>query len=155
LFKDSAFLTVNEENVGFTSESSDLPITVKGTLYGFLFNETDLTKKIAENKVEGYDQSEVYIPDIRNLTFSMANQDVPFGTVSNISFNISGPAKIVWKFDESKLIGELLGKSKKDFNQVLSQYPNVASADLVLSPFWARTLPSKSKDIKVIVNYPK
>ncbi len=60
----------------------------------------------------------------------------------------------MWKLNEDKLITDLLGKSKKDFNQILLQYPNVVSANLSLSPIWNRSIPEKAKDIKVIVNYP-
>ena len=68
---------------------------------------------------------------------------------------MSGNTKIVWKFDTGKLMGELLGKSKQDFNQILLQYPNIDSADLVVSPIWRNSIPDKSKNIKITVNYPK
>jgi hypothetical protein len=155
LFKDAIFFTVDETNTDFTATDNTLPIEVKGTLYGFIFNEAELTKKIAEDSVTAYDDSDVYIPNIRELTFSLSNSQLPFSSVENINFTLSGPAKVVWKFDTAKLAGDLLGTSKKDFNGILSQYPNVTSANLSLSPFWARTLPSKSKDIKINVNYPK
>ena len=57
--------------------------------------------------------------------------------------------------DVDKLVADLLGKSKKDYNQILLKYPNIDSADLVISPFWKMSLPDKTRDIKVIVNYPK
>ena len=75
--------------------------------------------------------------------------------MKSINFNLSGPAKIVWKLDENKFITDLLGKLKKDFNQILSQYPNIDSATLTLSPFWKRSISDQAKKIKVIVNYPK
>jgi len=68
---------------------------------------------------------------------------------------LSGLAKIVWKIDVDKLIVDLLDKPKKDFNQILSQYPNINSALVKLSPPWIQSLPSKTKDIKVIVDYVK
>lgn len=155
LFKDAVFLNIDDENVGYNSGSTDLPVTVKGTLYGFLFNEQSLTKKIAKDTIPGYDDSDVYIPDIRNLNFSLVNKDTSFGSAQNINFTLSGPAKIVWKFDDAKLATDLLGRPKSDFNKILAQYPNIDSANLSLTPFWARSLPSKSKDIKIVVNYPK
>lgn len=155
LFKDAVFLNVDEQSVAFVSEGNELPVKIKGTLYGFLFNEQKLTKKITEDSVANYDESDVYIPNIKDLIFSLPDSGISFSDVQNINFNLSGPAKIIWRFDNAKLSAELLGKAKKDFNQILSQYPNIESANLVLSPFWVRTLPSKTKDIKIIVNYPK
>ncbi|MDE2399892.1 MAG: hypothetical protein KGL67_02690 [Patescibacteria group bacterium] len=162
LFKNAAFLNIDSENVEFAPGGGTLPVTVKGTLYGFLFNEKSLTQKIAKDVISNYDGSEVYIPNIKDLVFSLpagqtspVDQGTSFSDIQNINFNLSGSAKIVWKFDDAKFGEDLLGKSKSDFNQILSQYPNVDSAQLVLSPFWIRSLPSKLKDIKVLVNYPK
>ncbi len=155
LFKDAAFLNIDEEGVEFTSVDNNLPVKVKGTLYGFLFSEKELTTKIAKDSIANYDDSEIYIPNIKDLVFTMIDQDISFNDVQNINFNLSGSAKVVWKFDDASFAGSLLGKSKKDFNEILSQYPHVDSAELELSPFWVRSIPSKLKDIKVTVNYPK
>lgn len=167
LFKDAVFLSTedsaSDNSIGsVSSQNNILPIKLKGTLYGFLFNEGKLTKKIAEDNINEYDSSPVYLPNIRDLTFSLSapaglsNKDnISFGDVKNIDFNLKGATKIVWKVDENKLATDLLGKSKKDFNQILSQYPNIDSADLTVNPFWKTSLPDKAKNIKVIVNYPK
>ncbi|MSU44846.1 hypothetical protein EXS45_01550 [Candidatus Nomurabacteria bacterium] len=170
LFKDAVYMNINDTNIDVSfSKDNMLPINMKGTLYGFLFNEKKLTQKIVENSVKEYDGSDVFIPNIRDLVFSVpaqavltspANKDYISFTnnlsgVKNINFNLKGTTKIVWKLDENKLVTDLLSKSKKDFNQVLLQYPNIDSADLVISPFWKMTLPNKTKNIKVIVNYPK
>jgi len=48
-----------------------------------------------------------------------------------------------------------LGKSKKDFNKILLQYPNIDSANLKISPIWKISIPDKTKNIKVMVNYPE
>lgn len=157
LFKNAVFLD-NYENVVDLAFPKDnmLPIKLKGTLYGFLFNEEKLTKKIAEDNIDEYDGSLVYIPNIQDLNFSLSNKDsISFGDVKNIDFNLKGTVKVVRKLDESKLAADLLGKPKKDFNKIVAQYPNIDSADLSISPFWKRSLPDKIKNIKVIVNYPK
>ena len=60
-------MTSTQENV--------LSIKMKGTLSGILFNEIKLTKKIAENNIEKYDGSNVYLPNIRDLKFSLSNKD--------------------------------------------------------------------------------
>ncbi len=155
LYKDAAFLTVDEETVEFSSGSVHVPVKVKGTLYGFLFNEKNLTEKIAKETINDYDGASIYIPNIRDLTFAISQSDIAFTDVQNITFNLSGNAKIVWKFDDTDFTKSLLGKSKSEFNQILAGYTNVESAQLSLSPFWVRSFPSKLKDIKVIVNYPK
>jgi len=157
LFKDAVFTNIDDSNVSLVlNKDSSATLTLKGTLYGFLFDEQKLTKKIAENNIDKYDGSEIYIPNIRDLTFSLSNKNnISFDNVKNIDFNLSGPAKIIWKLDVNKFTTDLLGKSKKGFNLLLSQYSNIDSATLTLSPFWKMSIPDKTKDIKIIVNYPK
>ena len=120
-----------------------------------------LTEKIVAKTLPDQDGSLVYIPNIKNLTFSLApSTSLPNGEnsltdVNNISFNLSGNLKIVWIVDEDKVITDMLGKRKNNFNQILAEYPNIDSAQLVLRPFWKRFFPKKAKDIQTIVNYPE
>ena len=155
LFPDASFLVVDSEEVGKSANgSTDVPISIKGTLYGFLFNEEELTKEIVSTAVAG-DESEVFISNIRDLTFSLISRDTSGADVKNINFSLTGTPKVVWKFDGDTLAGELKDKKKSDFNQILSQYPNIDSADLILRPFWKRSFPSELKNINVTVNYPQ
>jgi len=157
LFKNAIFLNIDDSNISSTyNKDNSLTLTLSGILSGFLFNEQKLTKKIAEDNIEKYDGSDVYMPNIKDLTFTLTNKDnISLGNAKNINFNLSGTVKIVWKPDVNKFTADLLGKSKNDFNQILSQYPNINSATLSLFPIWKMSIPDKAKNIKVIVNYPK
>lgn len=157
LFKDAVFLKIDDQNISFTPDKDNkMLVNIGGTLYGFLFDEKKLTKKIAEDIIDKYDGSEIYIQNIRDLTFSLSNKEsVSFVDAKNIDFTLSGTPKIVWKVDETKFVADILGKKKKDFNQILLQYPNIDSAEVVIRPFWKSSFPEKTKNIEVIVNYPK
>lgn len=157
LFKDAVFLDINDKNISIIpNKDSTVSVNVKGTLYGFLFDEKKLTKKIAESNIENYISEEIYIPSIKDFRFSLVDKEnISFADVKNISFNLSGTSKVIWVVDKAKFISGILGKKKKDFNQILLQYPSIGSAELVLRPFWKASFPEKSKSIEVIVNYPK
>lgn len=157
LFKDAIFLNIDEKNVNFIPDKDQkVLVSIKGTLYGFLLNEKKLTKKIAQDIIEGYDESEIYIPNIRDLTFSLTDKEnISFADVKNINFTLAGTPRIIWKVDETKLVTDILSKKKKDFNQILLQYPNINTAELIIRPFWKTSFPDKSKNIQIIVNYPK
>jgi len=156
LFKDAGFLNIDDEIVPPASKEGLVSVDVKGTFYGFLFDEKKLTAKIVTDNIDKYDGSEVLIPNIKDLSFVLANKEnIAFSDVKDINFNLTGSSKVVWKVDTEKLISDLLGKRKKDFNQVLSQYPNIDSAELVIKPAWKMSFPDKTKDIKIIVNYPE
>jgi len=156
LYSGATFIKTDGLITGPVAEDGSAILTLKGTLYGIIFNEQKLTQKIVKDAIEESGASEVYIPNIKDLTFSLSNKEnISFESIKNINFNLSGLAKIVWKIDVDKLIVDLLDKPKKDFNQILSQYPNINSALVKLSPPWIQSLPSKTKDIKVIVDYVK
>lgn len=156
LFDEAISLDINDQGVKSFSETNLVPMTVKGTLYGLLFNEAKLTKKIAEDVIDKYDGSDVYISNLKNLTLLIADKEnLSFSDVKSINFTLQGSAKIVWRFDVDKFSKELLNKKKKDFNSIISKYPNVISSNLALKPFWRMSFPDKLDKIKVIVNYPK
>ncbi|MEI7709565.1 MAG: hypothetical protein WCI76_02520 [bacterium] len=155
LFKDAVFLNIDDSNIDFNShDASTVPLALKGTLYGVLFDEQKLTNKIVKDNVKNSDgSSEVYIPNIKDLSFSLAGATNAsnFNNLESIDFNLKGQVKIVWKLDQDKFVSDLLGASKKDFNKILLQYTSIDSAELVISPFWKSSLPSNSKDIKVLI----
>lgn len=162
LFKDAIFINMDDSNITtYYNEDKSMTMKIKGTLYGFLFNEQKLIEKIAKNNVEKYDGSDIYISNIKDLIFSLSpqtgstNNDISFGDIQDINFNLSGTAKIVWKLDEDKFMADLLGRSKKDFDQILSEYKNIDSAHLKLRPMWRMSIPDKINDINITVNYPE
>lgn len=156
LFKDAVFLTTDDGALDYTSAKDDtVPLALKGTLYGLLFNEKQLTQKIAQDNIPKYDGSDLYLPTMKDLNFSLIDKNVSFSDVQNINFTLSGKTQIVYKVDTNKLLGDLLGKSKKEFNQILAGYSNIDSATLSVTPMWRFSIPDKSKDIKIIVNYPQ
>ncbi|MFA6586265.1 MAG: hypothetical protein WCS86_03855 [Candidatus Paceibacterota bacterium] len=157
LYKDAVFLDIKDKDVSFTSQGDNMvSVNVKGTLYGFILDEKKLTKKIAQDVIEKYDDSDVYIPNIRDLIFSLADKEsIDFANVKKISFTLVSTPKIIWKIDEAKFINSILNRKKSEFNQILMQFPNIDSAELVIRPFWKSSFPEKSKSVQIIVNYPK
>lgn len=156
LYKNAVFFQMGEETTKEISENSGTMLyTMKGTLYGFLFNETKLTKEIAKVSIDNYDNSEVYISNVKDLVFSLNGNNIDFSQIDKILFNLSGTTKIIYQFNSEDLITKLLGKDKKDFNSILSEYLNIESASSVIKPAWKSSFPNKEKDIKIIVNYPE
>jgi hypothetical protein len=154
-WNDATFLHEDGESLkaGITAGTTIYSIT--GTLYGFLFEEDKVTSAIVTSLMPDYDGSSIYISNIKDLKFSLANvANTDFPNVTNITFNLSGAPEVVYKFDQNKFISDILGKNKDDFKQIISQYPHVASANLSIQPIWRQSFPENARDISVIVNYP-
>ena len=90
LYKDAIFLDTDDSNISLTyNEDNNITLTERGTLYGILFNEQKLIQKIAKDNIEKYDNSEFYIPNIKDLTFSLPNKNsISFNSAENINFNL-------------------------------------------------------------------
>jgi hypothetical protein len=151
LFPDATFLTVDDEIINTHVAGDTVPVTLKGTLYGFLFKEEDLTKAITAVSVPGYDNSSTYIPDIKQFVFSLTNKVDSMKDIKNLNFNLTGTSKIIWEVDKNAIVSDLLGKSKKEFKTILEKYVNIDGAELVLRPVWRRSIPEEIKSINVVV----
>jgi hypothetical protein len=156
LFKDANFLNLEDLSVIPSTTEGNFVLSIKGTFNGILLNREKLTKEIINISQDKDDDKNVYVLNIDNLVFSNTNKDLAvFDETGSISFSLLGNVKIVWNIDEAKLKSDFIGKNKKDFNQTLSQYLNINSANLVIKPFWENSFPSKDSKIQIIVNYPK
>src|SRR3990172_5223892 len=154
MFKDAVILNVDSVNFE-TLEGGQLQVNLKGTFSGIIFNESELIKKIIKSGIPDYDNSDVYISNFQDLNFVLLDTKGNSSSPSSVDFNLSGKPKVVWRVDTDRLVAEVVGKSKKDFYQILAQYPNVESANVLLRPFWKRGFPGDKSDIKVTVNYPQ
>lgn len=155
LLKNAIFLEITPETVPPQIKDGNAVVSLNGKFYGFIFNEKNLTKVIVSDLIPKYDGSDVFISNIKNLIFSLASKDGDsFSNSKNITFTLIGNPKIVWRVDVDKLSNDLLGSNKTDFNNTLSKYTNIVSADLVVRPAWKSSFPDKKQDLKVMVNYP-
>lgn len=156
LFKDGAFFDIDPNPSFVMGENNTVSMTMKGTINCVLFNEKYLTKFIAQKTLHDYQNEDVYIPNIQNIVFELTNKDaINVVNSKNIDFSLKGNIKIVWKVDVDSMKSKFLGLDKKSFNNVLSKYPNIGSADLIVRPLWISSLPEKEKKITISVQYPK
>lgn len=156
LFPDAVFVDF-DPNISFvTNKDNGATMTIKGTLSGFIFNEENLSKTLVSTLLIKDQDQNAYISNTKSLTFALVNKDdVSFVNTKNISFTLKGKSNVVWKVDQNLVLQDLINSNKKDFNNILAKYSNIASADLALRPIWKSTLPDKIEKINVSVNYPK
>ncbi len=157
LFKDSVYLDIEKEE--YKIEGNKMVVTLRGFVSGVVFNEKRITDSILENT--DFQGEEVFISNLRDLKFnfnpsldwSLFKSDL--NTLSKISFDISGEGNIVYLLDEKAFISDLKGKKKKDFSNILLNYNSINSANVSFKPMWKNNFPDKTKDIKLIINYPQ
>ncbi len=155
LFKDSLVFKDGVSNVSSAQKEESASVSTSGSVFGFLFKESVLVKRLAKVAIPEYDGEEVFIPELKDFILTFGNKDSLSVDTQNLNFKLAGSGQVVYRIDENKIASELLGREKDKFKQILAENKNIESAELVLRPVWRNKLPDKIKRIKIIVNYPK
>lgn len=118
----------------------------------YLFRSSELASAIAARGISSYSGLPVEVPNISDLTFSFADATARAKEAgSELRFTLKGSPRVVWLVDAGKLQSAIAGNPKAEFSSVLSAFPAVLKADVVLRPFWSRTFPENPKKIRVEV----
>lgn len=139
----------------YSGPSEKVPVEVKGTLIGVLFNRQELTQKIAEANIHNFDKVPVTISELPDFTVDIKNKDTLSETTATLSFALSGKGIVVWDIDEAKVLEALAGAKKKDVTVKLAGFPSILKASVKLSPLpWGITLPKDKTKIHLLVEKP-
>ena len=144
--------------VDFVSETpeekgDDVEIREKAILYNVLFEEEALAGHLARNTLGSFNDDTVNFLNTDGLTLSPVQADpeveIRPWTDPEFVFSMSGSADIVWIFDETKLREDLSGRNKEAIHTILSGYPSIDEAEVVIRPFWKGSFPATAEEIKV------
>ena len=68
---------------------------------------------------------------------------------SPLLFSLTGNVEIVWLYDEEQLKADLAGRAKEAIYTILSGYPGIDRAEVIVRPFWRKSFPSEVEEISV------
>lgn len=143
--------TIHEDADSGQTVADKNVMVVKGALYGILFNEAELTKKIASVAVSQYDGAEISIPELDTFTVDLKNKETITDTTSTVSLSISGKGSVLWTVPQDQIVAKLTGSKKRDISLNLSSFGSVKKASVSVTPFWSIHLPSSPESIHVSV----
>lgn len=148
LFEDAIF--VEFESMPTQQSGDEVEVIEKTVLYGVLFDKEEFAKYLAKNTIILSGDEPVEIFDINTLTLTILNkEDSRPWEDQEFEFELKGNARIIWVFDEDKLKQDLSGRAKKALITILSGYPSIEEAEVVLIPFWKRSFPDDVNKIKI------
>lgn len=153
IFLDGALATLNEALPPEEKDGGLSLIREKMTGAIYLFKKDEIAKAIASVSVSGFNNLPVKIPNLETLKFKL--EELPTGNPAEtraIRFTLQGKAEIVWLYDAGKLKGALVGKQKDELLAILSNFPTIEKADLIIRPFWSRQFPDTMKKITIKEN---
>lgn len=148
LFEDAVFVEFESEPV--VEQDGSAVLTEKATLYGVLFEGEAFAKHIAQNTLAGFDDNPVALlsPETLSLT-ALDKSDVRPWEKDIFTFSLVGNATLIWLFDEEKLKNDLVGRDKEAIHTILSGYPSIERAEVIVRPFWRRSFPDTAEEIKI------
>ena len=138
------------------SNTANVAITEQGTVTAVAFPSDALAKAIAYKIAGTYSGQPVSLGPVNTLSLvpDATSTIQSASTATTYSFNLSGNATIVWTVDATKIAGAVAGKTRDSAQSILSGFPEVSKATLILRPFWSNTFPQDPTHIHVTVLTP-
>ncbi len=128
--------------------NGSVEVKQKGTMTAVIFPNEALAKAVAYTAVGTYTGQPIRLTDVRNLSLTSGAGAAPVGA-ETYTFSLSGDAVLTWNVDTARIAGAVAGKSREGAQLVLSGFPEVDKAVLVLRPFWTTSFPNDPEKIKV------
>ena len=149
LYEDAIFIEFDDLDEDLETSENTVMIPQRATLHGVIFNTSDFAKFIAKQSLASFDDSEVRIPGIQDLEFLIEDKENVSALGDDIEFTLSGNVHVVWDIDHEALKQSLIDIPKKNFQNILSEFPDIKKAEASIRPFWKRTFPDNVKDIRI------
>lgn len=155
VFDEGVFITF--ESLDDQQKDDKVVILEEGTLYAVSFREIELASLLVK-----YASPSAQLPmpparvETKGLSMEIEKRD-EFDVVSSteFSFRLSGSAKLFWDIDEALFLGDIVGKTRTEVNELITgEYSQVKKlSDLSIFPAWRTSLPGNEKKIEVKVGY--
>ncbi len=130
-------------------QGNTVDVKMKGVTTAVVFPNEAIAKAVASQVIGTYSNQKVVFENVDALVLTPETLGTPAG--DTYRFNLTGNATIIWKIDEAAVAGAVAGKSRDSAQVMLSSFPEIDKAVLVLRPFWSQTFPQDPDRIKVVV----
>ena len=151
LFDDGVGLNFKDETDWSANGSNEVNLTWSAELRGLIFDRQKLANYVIGNKLPELTGLKLLIVNLDRLAFILNRKEqIDFAKDTQISFNLSGEAEVVAQVDNAALVAKLAGTKKRDANQTLGQFEEIARAEVIFRPPWARRFPADPADIVIV-----
>lgn len=145
-----ASFTTYEELPDTPAAGGDVEVKVRGVTQVVIFPNEALAKAVAFKTLGTYAGQPIRIADVSKLSLTPAVAQAPVGA-DTFGFTLTGDTTLVWQVDAAKVAGAVAGKTRESAQVMLSGFPEVDKAVLILRPFWTNTFPEEPEKITVTV----
>lgn len=150
---ENSFVFESKSNTGSSVESTTQSgvFELTGTLGAYAIDKDELAKQISIKKGilgESLNGDGVTLLDSDSLTLT-SNQVLTLEPPASWTFKLSGETSVGALINQNALAGSLAGRTRKEAKLKLSEFIAIEKADVILSPFWRKTLPEDPESIVV------
>ncbi len=146
---NNAFFIEYESLPSTQLSETEVQLNERATFHGFIFNRAALAQQISK-KAQGTVPEPGDVLGVENLNFILKDSiNATTSKVTSLAFSLQGTSTLVASVDTAKLQKDLVGKPRKSLNAILTAYPGVAKAEVIMRPFWKTTFPEKPEDITI------
>jgi hypothetical protein len=122
-------------------QDGQVVLRMKGSVRLMAVGKDVVASAAAVERISGYTGEPVTFIDTEGLTFQIVTTPFDLTSASSTDIRVTGPTTLVWTFDVEALASELAGKARSKTAQIFAKYPGIEKADVVVRPFWKRSLP--------------
>ncbi len=149
LLKNAYSFATSSETVQ-NADDSTITVGEHATLRAVFFPKEALASAIAKKTIPDWNGNPVTLLNPGDISFVSKDATLQtFFDAKAVTVHIKGKALIRFLFDVAKLKKDLAGQQRGDVPTILSGYKSIEKAEVTLSPFWRRTLPSQVEKIKI------
>ena len=137
-----------KSNAQIDEATDNFIVTAKAKIKIIGLKESDLFLLI--NQYIGKTNNLMMLPEKLKLEFT----SIQFNKETNkldFIMAVKGPAYD--KIDQDKIITDLIGKNRNEITNYFKGIESIASANVLLSPFWVRKVPTNKDKIKLTIDY--
>ncbi len=134
-----------------SSTTGMVDVKEEGTVTAVVFPSAALAKAIASSvSALDYQGNPVTLDTTTGLTLASVS-GIPNSSDTNFNFTLSGTTSILYTVNAPRIAAAVAGKTRAEAEVVLTNYPEVKRAVLILRPFWKKTFPKDPSSITISV----
>ncbi len=145
---------VDANSGSLTSLTKEGSVTISGTLSATIFKERELEEAVIRsvyNNVSASELSEITIPELASFILTLAPENTTLAKgITKVSFDLSGPATLLWHPNLEILPSQLVGMEKDSLETIFTKDPGIAHARVVFRPPWQSRIPENPEKIKIV-----
>lgn len=134
----------------YTNKSNGkVNIKVQGNINGAIISKNSIAGLIM-NKQQNKYPLDIFIPEnVQDLAYTAITKNFSSKNSQNLIFKLTGNMVLRGNVITDDVRSKLLGKDISESKDIFASYPSIASADVIITPPWMSSLPSKAERLKI------